>query len=91
MQALALSQTAADKDVPRIQRRPPGAGESPGGSPANAEPGPAPTQARAIAPWRACKEGGTTMTALAVRCGLSVTRLMRLIAASEQEMAKGKT
>jgi REP element-mobilizing transposase RayT len=91
MQALALPQTAADKEVPRIQRRPPGAGESPGASPANAEPWPAQTQARALALWRACKEGGATMTALAARCGLSVSRVSRLIAGAEREMAKGKT
>jgi len=85
MQALAQPLTAADKEVPRVQRQPPST------SPPPAETWPAQTQARAIALWRACREEGATMTALAARCGLSVSRVSRLIAGVEREMAKGKT
>ena len=41
--------------------------------------------------WRSYREEGVTMTALAARCGLSVSRVSRLIAAVEAKGAKGKT
>ncbi len=81
----------AAAEVPRIQRRPPhrpsrAAG---GGSQMPAESWSTPSPARSAALWRAYREEGVTMTALAVRCGISVSRVSRLIAAVEG--AKGKT
>ncbi|HSM22124.1 MAG TPA: hypothetical protein VK876_07950, partial [Rubrivivax sp.] len=43
----------------------------------------APSSARTAALWRAYRQEGVTMTALAARCGLSVSRVSRLIAAAE--------
>jgi hypothetical protein len=87
---LAVSMAAA-AEVPRIQRRPPhrplqAAG---GGSQPPAESWLIPSAARTEALCRAYREEGVTMTALAARCGLSVSRVSRLIAAVEG--AKGKT
>jgi len=88
MQALASPQAAAATDVPRIQRRPPGGGRGVDGSQANQQSWPTEPQARSMALWRAYREDGVTMTALAAQCGLSISRVSRLIAA---ERAKGKT
>jgi REP element-mobilizing transposase RayT len=87
---LAVSMAAA-AEMPRIQRRPPhrplqAAG---GGSQPPAESWLIPSAARTEALCRAYREEGVTMTALAALCGLSVSRVSRLIAAVEG--AKGKT
>lgn len=91
MQALAGPAGAAAAEVPRIQRRsphrPPQAAGSGGQPPV--ESWSTPSAARSAALWRAYREEGVTMTALAARCGLSVSRVSRLIAAVEG--AKGKT
>ena len=93
MQALGGSTVAAvaAAEVPRIQRRPPHrpSQAADGGSQMPADSWSTPSAARSAALWRAYREEGVTMTALAARCGISVSRVSRLIAAVEG--AKGKT
>lgn len=79
MQALAEPTNSTDHDIPKVQR----------------------TKARSLAQWlqscenreealyRAYTESGVTMTTIARELGLSVSRVSRLIARTEQ--AKGKT
>jgi REP element-mobilizing transposase RayT len=83
MQALAALPATAKAEVPRIQRRLPQA--EGGGGPAPADLWSTPSPARTAALWRAYRQQGVTMTALAARCGLSVSRVSRLIAAAEEE------
>ena len=91
MQALAGPRAAAAVEVPRIQRRTPGVSQHASEAAKRQEPGLAQPDTRSMALWRSYREEGTTMTALAARCGLSVSRVSRLIAAVEVEIAKGKT
>ena len=93
MQALASPQAAADAEVPRTQRRPPrGAGGAVDDNQMLKASWSARGADRSVALWRAYTEEGVTMTALAARCGLSVSRVSRLIAAVQAEAgAKGKT
>ena len=90
MQALASPQAASALDVPRIQRRAPGMGQRVTDAERRPEPGGTRPDARSMDLWRSYREEGITMTALAARCGLSVSRVSRLIAAVEAKGAKGK-
>jgi REP element-mobilizing transposase RayT len=100
MQALAAPTAVEATEVPRGQRRAP---RGAGADASAAELWSTPTPARTEALWRAYRHEGVTMTALAARCGLSVSRVSRLVAAAEAEResragtaaegqgAKGKT
>ncbi|MDP3083049.1 MAG: transposase [Rubrivivax sp.] len=81
MQAMASPQAVAAAEVPRAQRRAPHTAQS------VSRQMPAPGRGAAL--WQAYRDEGITMTALAARCGLSVSRVSRLIAGVEK--AKGKT
>lgn len=84
-QASAASERITAPEIPRAQRQPPTKHVQPLSSWLASCP------TREVALYRAYREGGQTMTAIARELGLSVARVSQLVAKGEQQVLKLKT